>query len=95
MMVVWHEPGPPPCGHEARADAGRTFDGERVDKVLLTVGETAEVLGVSRNKVFQLLARNELASVKIDRCRRVPVAAIRDFVARLSNAKGTSNVASS
>jgi excisionase family DNA binding protein len=42
-----------------------------MDKLLLTPREAAEVLSVSRSKLYQLLAAGELQSVRIDGCRRV------------------------
>lgn len=74
------------CGTNPLADFNGPEDPDRAGKLLLTVAECAEMLGVSRNKMFQLLARKELPSVKIERCRRVPVAALAEFVANLTEA---------
>lgn len=52
-------------------------------RLLLTVRETAEVLGVSRSKAYELLDRGALRSVYIDGCRRVPAAAVEEYVAEL------------
>lgn len=48
----------------------------------LSVTETASHLSLGRTTVYSLLASGELDSVKIGRSRRVPVAAIADFVHR-------------
>lgn len=52
-------------------------------KLLLTVTEAAAALGLSRSVVYELTAAGALESVTIGRSRRVPVAALHDFVARL------------
>ena len=37
---------------------------------LLTAAEAAEVLGIGRSKLYELVARGAVQSVKLDRCRR-------------------------
>ena len=37
---------------------------------LLTAVEAAEVLGIGRSKLYELVARGVVQSVKLDRCRR-------------------------
>lgn len=54
-----------------------------MQKLLLTVEETAEVLAIGRTKVFDLIALGLLKSVRIGGSRRVPVAAIEEYVSRL------------
>jgi excisionase family DNA binding protein len=48
---------------------------------LLTVVEAARVLGISRSKLYELLADGELPSVRIGRTRRITVLALEEFVA--------------
>ena len=55
-----------------------------MDKLLLTPEEAADVLGLSRSTVYDLIRLGELASVKIGKSRRVPVEACRTFVERLA-----------
>ena len=50
------------------------------DDLLLTPEEAARALRVGRNKVYELIASGELPSVKLGRCRRIPVDALRQFV---------------
>jgi excisionase family DNA binding protein len=50
---------------------------------LLRVEEAAEWLGLGRTKAYELVYRGMLPSVTIGRSRRVPVAALQDFVDRL------------
>ena len=50
---------------------------------MLTVEEAADALRLSRTKTFELLKNGSLRSVKIGRCRRVPVSALEAFIAQL------------
>jgi excisionase family DNA binding protein len=53
-------------------------------KLLLTVEEAAHRLSIGRPKMWQLVMRGEVLSVKIGASRRVPTAALVDYVRRLS-----------
>lgn len=55
------------------------------DRVLLTVEEAAEQLGIGRTKTYALVKAGELESVQIGRLRRVPKSAIEDYANRLIN----------
>jgi excisionase family DNA binding protein len=55
-----------------------------MDKLLLTPAEAAERLGISRTKLYELMASGQLASVKIGKCRRVPATALTAFVDALA-----------
>ena len=50
------------------------------EKLLLTVGEAADRLGVGRSFLYQLIQRGELQSLKLGRARRVPLRALDEFV---------------
>ncbi|MBB2501174.1 helix-turn-helix domain-containing protein [Amycolatopsis echigonensis] len=52
-------------------------------RVLLTVEEAADRLAIGRSVVYALLRSRQLESVTIGRTRRVPAAAVDEFVARL------------
>lgn len=54
-----------------------------MDKLLLSVTEAAEVIGVGRTKAFELLAAGELEGVLIGNRRLIPADAIAAFVERL------------
>jgi excisionase family DNA binding protein len=56
-------------------------------KLLLRPEEAAEVLGVGRTKVYELMAAGELESVQVGRSRRLPTAAVEAFVAGLRRAE--------
>lgn len=51
-----------------------------MERLMLTVDEVAESLGVGRAAVYDLMRLRKLGSVKIGRSRRVPVEALRDYV---------------
>lgn len=44
-------------------------------KRLLTIDEAAQALSVGRTLLYDLMKRNEIASIKVGRVRRVPLAA--------------------
>ena len=77
-------------GPLASKDAAANDQGVRPlgtqDPRLLTVVEVAEVLGVGRSKVYELLYRGELKSVKIGSSRRVRYSDLGDFVRYLDDA---------
>lgn len=49
-------------------------------KLLLTPEEAAQVLGIGRTKVYELMLSNAIESVKIGASRRVPVHSLNTFV---------------
>lgn len=53
------------------------------DRLLLTVQEAADRLGLDRSAIYPRIIRGEIQSVKIGRSRRVPVSALELYVARL------------
>lgn len=50
---------------------------------LLRPEEAAEFLSLSRARIYELLKAGEIESVTIGRSRRIPLAALDDFVTRL------------
>lgn len=60
-----------------------TVQTQPVPKMLLTPEEAAQVLGIGRTKVYELLVTNALESVKIRACRRIPASCLGEFVERL------------
>ena len=51
-------------------------------KLLLTVPEAAQALGIGRSVVYELLLTGELLGIKIGRARRIPLVALESFIAR-------------
>jgi excisionase family DNA binding protein len=52
-------------------------------RLLLTVLEAAEALAISRSKLYELLASGDVASIRIDGARRIPLTALEEYVSRL------------
>jgi excisionase family DNA binding protein len=51
---------------------------------LLTTAEAATVLGIGRSKLYELMARGAITSVKVDRCRRFRQSDVNRFISSLS-----------
>ena len=54
-----------------------------MEKALLTVAEVSARLGLSRSLVYRYIMSGQILSIKCGRARRVPVAAVDEFVRRL------------
>jgi excisionase family DNA binding protein len=55
-----------------------------MEKLLLSPAEAAAHLSIGRSKVYELMRLGELRSVKIGASRRIPQAALVDFIAALA-----------
>lgn len=51
-----------------------------MEKLLLKPIEVIQTLGVSKSKVYEMLARGELPSIRMGRCVRVPVASLNKWI---------------
>ena len=58
-----------------------------MDALLFTAEEAAELLKISRCKVYDLLRNQDLRSVKIGGSRRIPRTSLEEYVARLVDAQ--------
>jgi excisionase family DNA binding protein len=54
-----------------------------MDPVLMTPERAAEALAISRSRLYELIGRNEIASIKIGRSRRILTSAISEYALRL------------
>jgi excisionase family DNA binding protein len=54
-----------------------------MERLLLTPEEVAEMLGIGRTKVYELMRLGLIESVKIHGCRRIPTEAVHDYVDRI------------
>ena len=64
-------------------------DSPEISRRLLTIREAAQVLGVGRTTVYELIANDELEVVHIGRSARIPTAAVDDFVDRLRSQRAS------
>jgi excisionase family DNA binding protein len=55
------------------------------ERLLLTVEEAAEQLGIGRTLTYKLISSGEIESIRIGRLRRVSTTAIQDYTRRLSS----------
>ena len=53
------------------------------DHLLRTVDDKETQLSIGRTAVYELIAQGELESLKINRSRRIPTAAVEAYVERL------------
>ena len=67
---------------QARCDHRRTET--IMDRLMVTAEEAAEMLGVGRSAVYDLMRSHALPSVKIGRSRRIPLASLREYVETLA-----------
>jgi excisionase family DNA binding protein len=51
-----------------------------IPKLLYTIDEAAEAMGISRSLMYDLVLTGQVASLKIGRVRRIPVVALESFV---------------
>src|SRR5262249_42922280 len=71
----------------SEAAAGIATPAEKPPRLLLTVEEAAERIGICRSNMFKLIRRGDVKSVQVGRLRRVTPAALEDYVKRLSAPK--------
>ncbi|HET6781522.1 MAG TPA: helix-turn-helix domain-containing protein [bacterium] len=55
-----------------------------MEKLLLSPAEAAAQLSIGRSKVYELMRLGQLRSVKIGASRRIPQAALADFMVALT-----------
>lgn len=62
------------------------------EKLVLTIGETAEVLGVSVHTVQRRIKAGQIPVVRYGRCPRVPVKALEESIARQTSGSSSDDV---
>lgn len=55
-----------------------------MQELLLSPAEAAAHLSIGRSKIYELMRLGQLRSVKIGTSRRIPQAALADFIAALT-----------
>jgi excisionase family DNA binding protein len=61
-----------------------------MEQILLRPIEAAAALGISRSKIYELLSSGGLPSVRVGASVRVPVDALREWIARRVTEQGAS-----
>ena len=51
-------------------------------RLLLTVSEAAQQLGIGRSLLYELLADGQVESIHVGRLRRIPIDALADYIDR-------------
>jgi len=51
-----------------------------MEKLLLKPGEVAQILGIGRSLVYELIARREIPSVRLGRCIRIPAESLQRWL---------------
>jgi excisionase family DNA binding protein len=59
---------------------GTTAREQDAGKLLLTVGEAASRLALSRSHLYRLIQTGDLRSITIGRSRRIPASVLHEFV---------------
>ena len=54
-------------------------------RLLLTVEEAADRLGIGRSLMYELIGNSEIVSIRVGRLRRVPLDSLTDYVAAMRN----------
>ncbi|MGZ4531304.1 MAG: helix-turn-helix domain-containing protein [Mycobacteriaceae bacterium] len=63
------------------------------ERLLLRPTEAADILGIGRSKLYELLQAGALDSVRIGACGRIPLDALSEMVARLRQQSRTPSAA--
>ncbi len=57
-----------------------------MEKLLLKVPEAAELVGLGRSKLYELMKAGEIPAIRIGRGVRIPANGLREWVARQTEA---------
>ena len=60
-----------------------------MDRLLLKVEEAAQLTGLGRSKLYEILASGQLRSITVGRARRIPADALREWIAEQLAATAT------
>jgi excisionase family DNA binding protein len=60
-------------------------NGTRLEPLAVDIPEACRLTGLGRSKLYELLSAGDIPSVKIGKRRVVPVASLRQWLAKLSN----------
>ena len=65
-------------------DMAGNLGSQHSPRLLLTVEEAADRIGICRSNMFKLIRRGDVKSVKVGRLRRIAPAALEDYIRQLS-----------
>ncbi|MQA11333.1 MAG: helix-turn-helix domain-containing protein [Pseudonocardiaceae bacterium] len=65
--------------------AETTPEPEATQRVMLTVEQAAQRLGIGRTLMYRLVSDCEVTSVRIGRLRRIPATAVAEYAEQLAN----------
>ena len=82
LVFDFAEKGAEPLDEAPTADLTQLAATSPPTKLLLDVREVCEVLGCGKTYVYELIARDELLTVKLGRRTKVPAASLAEFVYR-------------
>jgi len=51
-----------------------------MEKLLLKPSEVAQILGIGRSLVYELIARKEIPSIRLGRCIRIPSESLQHWL---------------
>jgi excisionase family DNA binding protein len=60
-------------------------ESHRPPRLLLTVEEAADRIGICRSNMFKLIRQGDIKSVRVGRLRRITPAALEDFIQKLDS----------
>jgi excisionase family DNA binding protein len=69
--------------------------GVDMERLLLKPSEAAEVLGIGRSLVYELIAQGVIPSVRLGRCIRVPRASLEKWINSQESVREKSGLAGS
>ena len=61
-------------------------------RLLYSVEEAAELLGIGRTFMFELVATGQVASLKLGKRRKIPRSALDEYVTRLAAEQAASGI---
>ena len=56
------------------------MDPSQVERILYRPAEAAKAIGISRSRIYELIARGEIPSIRVGGVVRVPVASLQGWV---------------
>ncbi len=85
----WTRQVSPSAGHRPRRSVVRTVLDMATPRLLWTVNEATDILGLSRSTLYRLIDKGKITPIKVGASTRIPAQALERFVAdELRSARG-------